>query len=76
MSMHDVQTIIIRAVMDSDYRELFFNDRSRALEGYNLASIETMWLQRLARKEFDAFAPEVRSSLKQGGGIAPSPQRI
>ncbi len=76
MSMHDVQAIIIRAVMDSEYRELFFNDRSRALEGYNLASIETLWLQRLARKDFDSFAPEIRSSLAQGGGITPSPQRI
>ncbi len=76
MSMQDVQAIIIRAVMDREYRELFFHDRTRALEGYDLATIETIWLHRLNRNEFDAFAPEVRSSLAQGGGPTPIAQRI
>lgn len=76
MSMQDVQAIIIRAVMDRDYRELFFHDRTQALEGYDLAIIETVWLHRLERQEFDGFAPEVRSSLAQGGGPNPVAQRI
>jgi hypothetical protein len=76
MSMQDVQAIIIRAVMDREFRELFFHDRTRALEGYNLATIEAMWLQRLNREEFDAFEPEVRSSLSPGGGPTPIAQRI
>jgi hypothetical protein len=76
MSMQDVQAIIIRAVMDREYRELFFHDRTQALEGYDLATIETIWLYRLNRNEFDAFAPEVRSSLAQGGGPTPIAQRV
>jgi len=76
MSMQDVQAIIIRAVMDREYRELFFRDRARALEDYDLATIETMWLQRLDRNEFDAFESEVRSSLAQGGGPTPVAQRV
>jgi hypothetical protein len=76
MSMQDVQAIIIRAVMDREFRELFFHDRTQALEGYNLATIETIWLHRLNRTEFDSFAPEVRSSLAQGGGPTPIPQRV
>ncbi len=76
MSMQNVQAIIIRAVMDREYRELFFHNRTRALEDYDLAIIETIWLHRLNRKEFDAFAPEVRSSLAQGGRPTPIAQRI
>jgi hypothetical protein len=76
MSMQDVQEIVTRAVMDREYRELFFKDRTRALEGYNLATIETMWLQRLDRKVFEAFEPEVRSSLTPGGGSTPIAQRV
>lgn len=76
MSMHDVQAIIVRAVMDGEYRELFFHDRTRALEGYDLAKIETTWLHRLERKEFDSFAPDVRSSLARGGGPSPIAQLV
>ena len=76
MSMQDVQAIIIRAVMDREYRELFFRDRARALEDYDLETIEDIWLQRLDRNEFDAFEPEVRSGLTQGGGPTPIAQRV
>lgn len=76
MSMLNVQAIVIRAVMEKEYRELFFNDRTRALEGYDLTDQETIWLQGLNRTEFETFASEIHSSLIQGGNGSPMVQRL
>lgn len=69
MAMEAVQTIIIRAVIDNDFRDQFFNDLDNALQGYDLTKMEIDWLRRLNRKEFDSFAPELKSSLINNNGI-------
>jgi hypothetical protein len=69
MAMEAVQDIIIRAVIDKDFRDLFFNNREKALLGYELTRMEIDWLRRLNRVEFDSFAPELRSSLLNNNGI-------
>lgn len=69
MAMESVQAIIIRAVIENEFRDLLFNDLEKALHGYDLTQMEIDWLRRLNRKEFDTFAPELRSSLTNNSGM-------
>lgn len=67
MSMQSVQTIIIRAVFECEYRDLLFGDLESALNGYDLTAMEIQWLRRLSRVEFEGFAPELEKGLTEEG---------
>jgi hypothetical protein len=67
MSMQSVQTIIIRAVFEGEYRNLLFDDLARALNEYDLTTMEIEWLRRLSRVEFEGFAPELEKDLIEEG---------
>lgn len=78
MSMDDVQTIISRAVMEPDYRNLLFDNPDSALEGYNLNEQESSALKKLEREKFDAAASELEERVSRAGigGMDPSSMKI
>ena len=69
MSLESVQTIIGRAVMEAEYRELLFSEPDKALEGYELTEEEAAALKGLERKRFDAVAGELEERISRAGGI-------
>ena len=69
MSLESVQTIIGRAVMEPEYRELLFSDLDKALEGYELTEEEAAALKGLERKKFDAVAGELEERISRVGGV-------
>jgi hypothetical protein len=76
MSMQNVQTVIIRAVFECEYRDLLFRDLSKAVNGYDLTAMEIEWLRRLSRKEFEGFVPELEASLIEEGMRFVNPSQI
>ena len=68
MSLESVQTIIGRAVMEAEYRELLFSEPDKALEGYELTEEEAAALKGLERENFDAVAGELEERISRAGG--------
>jgi hypothetical protein len=68
MSLESLQTIIGRAVMEPEYRELLFGDPDAALEGYELSEEENSALTSLERETFDEVAGELEERISRAGG--------
>ena len=64
MSNQSVQTVIGRAVMEPEFRDLLFRDPAQALAGYELTEAEAASLAGVIPERFEAEAagPERRSS--------------
>ncbi len=69
MTDAQVRTIIGRAVIDADYRELFFKDPDKALEGYELTSEETQSLKDIKREKFDEVSSELEERISRAGTL-------
>lgn len=67
MSLESVQTIIGRAVMEPEYRELLFSDPDAALGGYDLSEKEKAALKGLEREKFDEVASELEERISKAG---------
>lgn len=67
MSEEQVRTIIGRAVIDADYREIFFNDPDTALAGYELTAEEAQSLKDIKREAFDEVAAELEERISRAG---------
>ena len=67
MSLENVQEIIGRAVVDSEYRQLLFSDLDKAIEGYELAENEKNALAGMKRENFDLIANELEERVSRGG---------
>lgn len=67
MSIESIQSIIGRAMTESEYRDLLFNDPNKALEGYELTEEETKALKGMEREKFDAVAGELEERISKAG---------
>ena len=67
MSIESIQSIIGRAMTESEYRELLFSDPNKALEGYELTEEETNALKGMEREKFDAVAGELEERISRAG---------
>ena len=78
MSIENVQTIIGRAVMEPEYRDLLFSEPDKALDGYELTDDESAALKGLEREKFDAVASELEDRISRASpGIGPlDPKRM
>ena len=66
MSLENVQEIIGRAVVDSNFRELLFSNLDKAIEGYELAEHEKNALAGMKRESFDMIANELEERVSRG----------
>ncbi len=69
MSKENVQTIIGRAILESEYRKLLFSDPGKALEDYELTGEETQALKSLDPEKFDVVATRSRSASPRRGSL-------
>lgn len=69
MSLESLQTIIGRAVMEPEYRDLLFSDPEAALEGYELSEEEKAALKGLELETFDEVASELEERISKAGGV-------
>ena len=69
MSIENVQTIIGRAIMETEYLTLLFSDPGKALEGYDLTGEEAQALKSLDREKFDVFSSQVEERISKSGFI-------
>jgi hypothetical protein len=67
MSTENVQTIIGRAIVETEYRSLLFSDPEKALEGYELTVDEAESLKSLDRERFDEVASQVEDRISKSG---------
>lgn len=67
MSEDHVKQIIANAVINTEYRELLFNDLDAALEGFTLTGEERSALMALDREKFDATAAEMEDRISRAG---------
>ena len=63
MSLESVQTIVGKAVLDREYRELLFSHPDDALKGHDLAPGEISSLKALSREKFDAVAGDLEEQM-------------
>ena len=67
MSAENVEQIIGKAVVDSEYRELLFTEPDKALEDYELTKEEKSALLGLEREKFDTVAGELEERISRAG---------
>ncbi len=67
MSKENVQTIIVRAILETEYRKLLFSDSGKALEGYELTGEETEALKSLDPEKFDVAANQLEERISKSG---------
>ena len=67
MSESHVQQIIANAVINTEYREMLFNEPDKALEGFELTEEERTALIDLDRQSFDATASEMEDRISRAG---------
>jgi len=67
MSTENVQTIIGRAIVETEYRSLLFDNPEKALEGYDLTVDEAESLKSLDRERFDEVASQVEDRISKSG---------
>ena len=67
MSIENVQTIIGKAIMETEYRELLFTEPDNALEDYELTEEEKSVLKGMERDKFDTVASELEDRISRAG---------
>jgi len=67
MSTENVQSIIGRAIVETEYRTLLFSDPGKALEGYDLTEEEAQSLKSLDKERFDEVANQVEDRISKSG---------
>ena len=67
MSTENVEQIIGKAVVDSEYRELLFTEPDKALEDYELTEEEKSALKGMEREEFDSVASDLEERISRAG---------
>jgi hypothetical protein len=71
MSLESVKEIIGKAVMETEFRDLLFDDPDKALEGFDLTDEETAALKALEREKLDEAAEEMGERVSRAGlGVA------
>lgn len=65
MSMEHVKEIIGKAISDSEYWELLFNDLNKVMEGYDLTDEEVAALKALETEQFDTVAGELEERISK-----------
>lgn len=67
MSVETVQEVVVKAVMDSEYRELLFKDLDKALEGFELSEEERTRFKEMSREKFDAASSDLEERISRAG---------
>ena len=71
MPLRNVQTVIGKAVVDTEYRELLFSDPEEAIKDQNLTTEEIAGLKGLSRAKFNEVSAELEDQMLAqvaGGG--------
>ena len=67
MSQEAIKEIIARAMTDTEYKEMLFNDPDKAFEGYELTEDEASALKGLENEFFDATEGELEERVSRTG---------
>jgi hypothetical protein len=67
MSAENVQQVIGRAILESEFRALLFSDPDKALEGYDLTGEETAALKTLDEDKFGDIASQLDERISKSG---------
>jgi hypothetical protein len=67
MTIENVQTIIGRAMVEPEYRELLFSDPDKALEGYDLTQEETQALKSMQNDKVELVGNELEERISRMG---------
>jgi hypothetical protein len=70
MSLESIQTVIGRALVETEYRNLLVNDPAKALEGYDLTEEETQSLMNINKEQLDKMAVEMEERISKAGLFA------
>jgi hypothetical protein len=67
MTIENVQTIIGRAMVEPEYRELLFSDPDKALDGYDLTQEEIQALKSLENDKVELVGNELEERVSRMG---------
>ena len=67
MSLDNVHTIIGRAILEPEYRELLFNDPAKALEGYDLTAEEAQAVKGIKKEKLNVLSNELEERISKTG---------
>ena len=67
MSEEIIKTVIVRAISDTEFRDLLFDDPDKALAEYELDEDEVAGLKGMQRDKFDANAGELEERISRAG---------
>jgi Ribosomally synthesized peptide prototyped by Frankia Franean1_4349. len=67
MSLENVQTIIGRAIIEPEYRDLLFNDPAKAMEGYDLTKEELQALESIEKEKLNTLANDLEERVSKAG---------
>ena len=67
MSEEIIKTVIIKAVSDTEFRDLLFDDPDKALAEYDLSDEEVASLKGMQRDKFDANIGELEERISRAG---------
>ena len=67
MSEEIIKTVIIKAVSDTEFRDLLFDDPDKALADYDLSDDEVSKLKSMKRDKFDANIGELEERISRAG---------
>ena len=69
MSLETVKTIISRAMVEPEFKDLLFSNLDQALQGYELTDQEVAALKGISREEFDAIGGDLEERISRTVGI-------
>ena len=67
MSLENVQTIIGRAILEPEYRDLLFSDPAKALEGYDLTEEEAQAVKGIEKEKLNVLSNELEERISKTG---------
>ena len=69
MSLETIKTIISRAMVEPEFKDLLFSNLDQALQGYELTDQEIAALKGISREEFDAIGGDLEERISRTVGI-------
>ena len=69
MSSHSVKEVIGHALVEPKFRQLLFDDPTKAMEGYELTEEEKNLFKDLPREHFEALAGDLGERISRAGMV-------
>ena len=69
MSLETIKTIISRAMVEPEFKDLLFSNLDQALQGYELTDQEIAALKGITREEFDAMGGNLEERVSRANFI-------